>query len=257
MQASGAQTITVEDTFSMVHGSAGATTPASKLCKSEVDIVCGIAHATLGASPINWLEMRDDYAQIRELIANTIDGFDNFNHKLLTPFGFHLRNNAANLIWKTANGRANFAASSLPVSLYSESVDAVLAQKRESIFTLQSLRSHDQYNTTIYGMDDRYRGVSGERNLIFINPKDAKKIGLEEGQLVSIESIWDDNTSRRIDGFTLYFYDIPRGNVAGYYPETNPLVPIDSVGAGSATPTSKSIPVIIKASEKPALIQVN
>jgi molybdopterin-dependent oxidoreductase alpha subunit len=253
-QASGAQTITVEDTFSMVHGSAGTSTPASPLCKSEIDIVCEIAHATLGATPISWREMRDDYAKIRELIAGTIDGFSNFNEKIQTPQGFHLSNSAANLTWKTFNGKANFSGSALPTSLYSESVDEVLAQKRETILTLQSLRSHDQYNTTIYGMDDRYRGVRGERNIIFMNSSDAAKLHLEEGSLVSVESIWDDNVSRILDGFKLYFYDIPRGNVAGYYPETNPLVPIDSVGSQSATPTSKSIPVIIRASEKLAPI---
>ncbi len=256
-QATGPQTITVEDTFSMVHGSAGTTTPISDLCKSETDIVCEIAQATLGSKPIDWLAMRDDYTKIRELIADTIEGFTDFNQKLNTPFGFHLRNSAANLEWNTPNQRANFGASALPTSLYNESVTALLAEKRELIFTLQSLRSHDQYNTTIYGMDDRYRGVKGERNVIFMHQLDAKKLRLEEGCLVSIESIWDDNVSRKLDGFKLYYYDIPRGNVAAYYPETNPLVPIDSVGSGSATPTSKSIPVVIKASGKAAPIVIN
>jgi len=253
-QATGAQTITVEDTFSMVHGSAGNTKPASSMCKSEVDIVCEIANATLGAMPVDWLEMRDDYSKIRDLIADTIEGFSDFNTKLLTPFGFHLNNSASNLHWNTGNGRANFNVEKLPTSLFDETVDSALAQKRELILTLQSVRSHDQYNTTIYGMNDRYRGVSGERNIIFINHLDAEVLRLKEGDKVSIESIWDDNVSRKLDGFTLYLYDIPRGNVAGYYPETNPLVPIESVGKDSSTPTSKSIPVIIKASNKPNVI---
>ena len=253
-QAGGPQTITVEDTFSMVHGSAGTTTPISTLCKSETDIVCEMAQATLGSKPIDWLAMRNDYSKIREHIANTIEGFTNFNQKLAIPFGFHLRNSAANLEWLTPNKRANFSVSALPESLYCESVSALIADKRELVFTLQSLRSHDQYNTTIYGMDDRYRGVLGERNVIFMHPLDAKKLKLADGCIVSIESIWDDNVSRKLDGFKLYLYDIPRGNVAAYYPETNPLVPIDSVGGESATPTSKSIPVIIRASDKTAPI---
>jgi len=247
-QASGPQTITVEDTFSMVHGSAGATKPISELCKSETDIICEIAQATLGALPIDWLAMRDDYSKIRELIAGTIEGFSDFNQKLAIPFGFHLRNSAAHREWKTSNALANFSTEILPKSLFNESLTALVAQKHEIVFTLQSMRSHDQYNTTIYGMDDRYRGIKGERNVIFINHLDAKKLKLEEASLVSIESIWDDNITRKIDGFRLYFYDIPRSNVAAYYPETNPLVPINSVGNESSTPTSKSIPVIIRAS---------
>lgn len=257
VQASGPQTISVEDTFSMVHGSTGTTEPISELCKSETSIVCEMAQATLGDAPIDWLAMRDDYSKIRELIANTIVGFTDFNHKLATPFGFHLRNSAANLEWNTHNKRANFNSSPLPKSLFTDTVSAMVADKRELVFTLQSLRSHDQYNTTIYGMDDRYRGVTGERTVIFMNHLDAKKLKLENGCLVSIESIWDDNVGRTLDGFTLYFYDIPRGNVAAYYPETNPLVPIHSVGGESSTPTSKSIPVIIRASKLKAPIVLN
>ena len=111
------------------------------------------------------------------------------------------------------------------------------------------MRSHDQYNTTIYGMDDRYRGIQGERKVLFIHPKDASKLGFKESDVVKITSIWQDNISRDVSGFKLVFYDIPKGNLAAYYPETNPLVPIDSVGKQSYTPTSKSIAVVLEKDE--------
>ena len=110
---------------------------------------------------------------------------------------------------------------------------------------MQTLRSHDQYNTTIYGMDDRYRGIEGDRRVLFINAKDAKREGFVDGDRVTITSVWLDNETRAISGFKLVFYDIPRGNLAAYYPETNPLVPLDSVGDGSFTPTSKAIGVLL------------
>jgi anaerobic selenocysteine-containing dehydrogenase len=110
-------------------------------------------------------------------------------------------------------------------------------------FTLQTLRSHDQYNTTIYGLDDRYRGVYGQREVVFIHPDDMQALGFSEGELVDIETLWNDGITRRVSGFKLVPYNIPRGNLAAYYPETNPLVPLSSYGDGSGTPTSKSVPV--------------
>ncbi len=108
---------------------------------------------------------------------------------------------------------------------------------------MQTLRSHDQYNTTIYGLDDRYRGVYGQREVVFIHPDDMASLGFSEGQLVDIETLWNDGLTRRVSGFKLVPYNIPRGNLAAYYPETNPLVPLSSYGDGSGTPTSKSVPV--------------
>ncbi|MDO6719384.1 FdhF/YdeP family oxidoreductase [Psychrosphaera sp. 1_MG-2023] len=248
-QSSGEQAITVEDTFSMVHASKGANTPVGPNLKSETAIVAAIANATLGDNIVDWSTLAEDYGQIRNLIEKTIPGFDNFNQQIATPGGFHLVNSAANYHWQTHSGKANFTASQLPTSLYPAAVVAIIEKQKAPIFTLQSLRSHDQYNTTIYGMDDRYRGVFGERNVVFINKKDASRLKLEEGTWVSLTSIWHDNQTRMVDGFKLIFYDIPLGNVAAYYPETNPLVPIDSFGDGSFTPTSKSIPVIISASK--------
>lgn len=119
----------------------------------------------------------------------------------------------------------------------------------EAPFTLQTLRSHDQYNTTIYGLDDRYRGVYGQREILFIHPDDMGELGLNDGDKVDIETIWHDGITRKVSGFKLVAYDIPRGNLAAYYPETNPLVPLGSVGDGTGTPTSKSVPVKITRSE--------
>jgi molybdopterin-dependent oxidoreductase alpha subunit len=252
MQEGFAQQVTVEDTFSMVHASAGSAPPISDMCRSETYIVANIAHHTLRHkqphtnNDIDWLALCKDYNKIRDLIANTIEGFEQFNQRLQTPNGFYLQNAAAVKQWRTHNGKANFGFAALPSSLYGESVDTEIAKQSQPIYTLQSMRSHDQYNTTIYGADDRYRGIKDARNVVFINRKDAEKSGFTENQLVDIEAIWDDSVTRELKHFVLVFYDIPRGNVAAYYPEANPLIPIDSVGDQSFTPTSKSVPVILK-----------
>lgn len=248
-QKSGEQAITVEDTFSMVHASRGGNEPVSDKLMSETAIVCHMAQATLGSFPHDWLSLCEDYSIIRELIAKTIAGFDGFNERLQQPGGFHLTNSAANLDWRTPSNKAEFSSAKLPSSLFPSRVDNLIEKHATPIFTLQSLRSHDQYNTTIYGLDDRYRGVFNERKVLFVNPKDCQKLGLMEGDWVDITSIWDDQVTRSVDGFKIVYYDIPRGNVAAYYPETNPLVPIDSYGDGSFTPTSKSIAVIISPSK--------
>jgi molybdopterin-dependent oxidoreductase alpha subunit len=245
LQKSGPQKITVEDTFSMVHASHGTSTPASEYCRSETDIVAEIAHHTLEHGNIDWLELRDDYAKIRDLIAQTIEGFDDFNKKVASPQGFHLTNSAACLTWNTESKKANFNPVPLPEHILSEEMAIKIAEHQEQIFILQSLRSHDQFNTTIYGLDDRYRGINGDRKVLFINALDAQKLKLKEDELVEIQSLWNDGQLRSIDGYKLVFYDIPQGNLAAYYPETNPLVPIDSYGDKSFTPTSKSIPVSI------------
>lgn len=252
LQQTGPQKITVEDTFSMVHASAGTNQPVSEACLSETDIIAQIANATLTDSKLDWLSLRDDYAKIRDLIANTIAGFTDFNHKITQPAGFHLTNSAAKLKWHTPSKRANFNASALPDSVIADCSSKAQSMGKNShnpLFLLQSLRSHDQYNTTIYGMDDRYRGIKGKRNILFINPQDAQKLGFSEDQQVNIESICDDGIKRQVQNFSLVFYDIPAGNLAAYYPETNPLVPIDSIGIDSQTPISKAIPVKLTAAK--------
>lgn len=253
LQMSGNQKITVEDTFSMVHASTGAAEPISELCLSETDIVARIAHATLGSSTVDWLALRDDYSRIRDLIEKTIAGFEQFNERIRQPSGFHLEHAAANLVWKTPSGRAEFRASQLPLSILPECTRHAEQMSDEPVLLLQSLRSHDQYNTTIYGMDDRYRGIKGQRDVLFMNEADAAQWGFSDGQRVDMQAICNDGRERIVRDFQVVFYEIPRGNIAAYYPETNPLVPIDSIGAGSFTPTSKSIPVRVTASVKNAI----
>ena len=241
-QATGNQFITVEDSFSMVHASEGIGIPLAETQRSETSIVAGIAQAVLGDEKVKWRELAGDYNLIREHIAATIPGFADFNAKCDIPGGFYLGNAAAELRFNTPSQKAEFNASALPTSLF-PTLD------QDVPFTLQTLRSHDQYNTTIYGLDDRYRGVFGQREVVFINPDDMADLGFTEGQNVDIETLWNDGITRRVSGFKLVPYNIPRGNLAAYYPETNPLVPLNSFGDDSGTPTSKSVPVKLELSE--------
>jgi molybdopterin-dependent oxidoreductase alpha subunit len=252
LQEEGPQGVTVEDTFSMVHISHGQLKPKSPLMRSEPAIIAGIANATLGKHPIDWLWTVADYSRIRDLIADTIAGFTDFNKKLLHPGGFHLGNDAANRIWNTSTGKAQFAPSELPAHLIPEGVRN-LDEKPDLI--LQTMRSHDQYNTTLYGLDDRYRGVYGMRDVVFVNEQDIRKLGYEPGQKVDMISLWADGRERRVSGFTLIAYDIPPGQAAAYYPETNPLVPLESYGDRTFTPTSKFIAIRLEPAQASNLIQ--
>ncbi len=239
LQESGRQFITVEDSFSMVHASEGIGKPLAATQRSETAIVAGIAAATLGCEKLDWLALSADYNLIRDHIAATIPGFTDFNEKCAEPGGFWLGNAAASYRFATPSGKAEFSPAPLP-----QSVTPV-----EAPFILQTLRSHDQYNTTIYGLDDRYRGVYGQREVLFMNPDDIAALGLEPGDDVDIETHWNDGIERKVTGFKLVSYAIPRGNLAAYYPETNPLIPLSSFGDGTGTPTSKSVPVSITASQ--------
>ncbi|MGM3190652.1 FdhF/YdeP family oxidoreductase [Dickeya dadantii subsp. dieffenbachiae] len=250
MQASGPQFVTVEDSFSMVHASEGISPPLSDQQRSETAIVAGIAHAVLGRDHLDWLALAADYNLIRDHIAATLPGFADFNQRCAEPGGFWLGNAAAAYRFNTATGHARFGAAPLPDSVVPVSGDA------PAPFTLQTLRSHDQYNTTIYGLDDRYRGVYGQRDVLFMHPEDIAALGLQDGDRVDIETLWHDDVERKVTGFRLVGYDIPRGNLAAYYPETNPLVPLSSYGEGTFTPTSKSVPVRITPSETVALQRI-
>ncbi|MBD8161453.1 FdhF/YdeP family oxidoreductase [Erwinia persicina] len=241
IQASGPQFITVEDSFSMVHASEGVGKPIAATQRSETWIVAGIAHAVLGSEKVDWLSLAGDYNKIRDHIAATLPGFSDFNDKCDLKGGFYLGNAAAELRFNTLHNKAQFSAAALPASLFPQ-LDV------EVPFTLQTLRSHDQYNTTIYGLDDRYRGVYGQREVLFINQDDMEKMGFAAGDHVDIETLWNDGITRKVSGFKLVPYAIPHGNLAAYYPETNPLVPLSSFGDGSGTPTSKSVPVKISLS---------
>ncbi|SFM26320.1 FdhF/YdeP family oxidoreductase [Marinobacter zhejiangensis] len=239
-QATGPQGVTVEDSFSMVHISYGQIEPHSPALRSEPAIIAGMAKAVLGNHPIDWDHVVGDYGRIRVLVSDIVPGFEDFNDRIRHPGGFHLGNAAAQCLWNTGSGKAQFSASQLPVSLIHDGMHNG-AGKPDLI--LQTLRSHDQYNTTLYGLDDRYRGVFGARDVIFANEADIRLLGFKPGDRADLVSLWEDGRERRVSGFMLVAYDLPRGQAAAYYPETNPLVPLDSYGDRSYTPTSKFIAI--------------
>lgn len=251
IQTEGPQAVTVEDSFSMVHASNGQLQPLSNQMRSEPAIIAGIAAATLGSKPVDWNWLVADYARIRDLIAETIPGFRDFNERVKNPGGFYLGNSAGARKWNTPSGRANFRANVLPRDLVHERTRAtgILPD-----LIMQSMRSHDQYNTTIYGLDDRYRGVKGQRDVLFVNEADIIRLGFKPGQKADIVSIWDDGRERRVKGFTLLAFDIPAGQAAAYYPEVNPLVPLESTGDGSHTPTSKFVAIRLEMASETGLI---
>ncbi|GAA5165364.1 FdhF/YdeP family oxidoreductase [Viridibacterium curvum] len=229
MQASGPQGVTVEDSMSMVHISQGMNPPASPDLMSEPAIVAHLAAATLPQSKTRWLWLIEDYRRIRDRIEAVVDGFMHFNERLRAPGGFYLGNSARERRWVTANGRASFMTHALPIIPKSD-------------FRLMTVRSHDQYNTTVYGLDDRYRGVYGHRRVCFINREDLARQGLKAGEWVDITSVWDDG-ERTAKRFLLVEYDIPDGCLASYFPETNALVPLGAFADEARTPASKSVPV--------------
>jgi molybdopterin-dependent oxidoreductase alpha subunit len=237
-QATGRQAVTVEDSMSMVHASRGLNAPASETLRSEPAIVAALAQATLGAeSGIDWMGLIADYGRIRDLIEAVFpDTFPDYNERIKAPGGFRLPLPHADRVWKTASGKAQFIA---PTS-------EALADPRRGladVLLLTTLRSHDQYNTTVYGLNDRYRGVKGRRDVVFANPADLADLGLREGDHVDLTAGFDDDPSRAVRGFTLVARDLPRGCLAAYYPEANPLVVLADRDQRSGAPAYKSIPV--------------
>ncbi|EIJ46887.1 anaerobic (selenocysteine-containing) formate dehydrogenase [Herbaspirillum sp. GW103] len=249
LQKSGPQGVTVEDSMSMVHVSYGINKPASEHLMSETAIVAHLAEATMksrnNGPKIDWLWYAEDYSRIRDAIEKVYDAFKGYNERIANPGGFHLGVASRDRVWKTGSGKANFIVHEIPKDTPIHRARAIHGEK---LLTLMTTRSHDQYNTTIYGMDDRYRGVFGQRRVVFINPADLQMLGLKDGEWVDITSVWDDGVERRADGFLLVEYDIPRGCIGSYYPETNPLVPLESFADKARTPTSKSIPVLLSRS---------
>ena len=235
------QIVTVEDSMSMVHGSGGINKPASKELRSEIAIIAGMAAATVGSGRIDWAAMAEDYDRIRDRIERTVPGFAGYNVRVRRPRGFMLRNLAAERVFETATGRANFSADNLPAA-----TEHQVAAGADNTFVLQTFRSHDQYNTTIYGLDDRYRGVYGERRVIFCHPDDLATLRQSFGERVDVVGLHADGTSRIAEDFRLVPFDMPRGSLAGYYPELNVLVPLSTFGAESDTPTSKSVLVTVR-----------
>jgi molybdopterin-dependent oxidoreductase alpha subunit len=226
------QRVTVEDSMSAVHVSRGPLKPASPDLKSEVDIVCSIAEATLGTDgPVPWSEYRSDYAHIRKAISHVVPGCEAYDEKVNQPGGFVLPHPPRDSrTFPTKADRAIFSASPMEV-----------VTVPEGRLLLQSLRSHDQFNTTIYGLSDRYRGISGGRRVVFLHPDDIAAQGFANGDVVDLVSEWEDGTERTVPSFRIVEYDTPRGCAAAYYPEVNPLTPLDSTAEGSNQPSYKSI----------------
>ena len=239
-QAGGVQAVTSEDSFSMINASIGHRLPASPHLKSELAIVTGIAKATLAPGPkLKWDEWTGDYASVRNLIETTYpEDFRGFNDRMFEPGGFYRGNGAHERIWKTDSGKAVFTD---PARLNALGFADVPGRYR-----LLTMRSNDQFNTTIYGYSDRFRGIEGSRNVVLMNPQDIAEAGLHDGQSVRLVTDVDDGRHRALGGLKLTAYKIPRGTVASYYPECNVLVPITHHDLLSKTPASKAIPVRIE-----------
>ena len=235
VQAAGEQFVTVEDSMSMVHASRGRLAPAAPGLRSEVAILTSLGRALFGED-IGWGAMGDDYRVIRRHIEHVVPGFHSYEERVDTPGGFMLpRGPHDSRTFPTATGRARFTVN--PPSA---------AQVPEGHLLLQTVRSHDQFNTTVYGLDDRYRGIEGGRRVVFVNGGDLKARGLRDGDLVDLVSVWSDG-ERRAEGFRAVEYPTPAGCAAAYFPEANVLVPLDSTAEVSNTPASKSVVIRLEA----------
>ena len=236
VQGSGEQFVTVEDSMGVINSSRGRLAPASAELRSEVAIVCGIATVVFGVgSRVPWLEMAANYDLIRDRIARVVPGFADYNRRIREGV-FYLPNAPRDAReWRTPTKRANFTVASIP--------RRPLAAGE---FVMMTIRSHDQFNTTVYGLDDRYRGVFGGRRVVFMHEEDMRAVGLMQGQLVDLTNRFG-GVERVARSFMVAPYRIPRGCVATYFPEANVLVPIGSVAAKSNTPTSKYVVVTIAA----------
>ncbi|MFE9912072.1 FdhF/YdeP family oxidoreductase [Streptomyces clavifer] len=234
VQAGTKQFVTVEDSMGLVHSSRGNLAPASPHLLSEPAIVARLARAVLGPrSTTPWEEFEKDYGTIRDRVSRVVPGFEDFNARVARPGGFSLPHAPRDeRRFPTATGKANFTAA--PVEYPELPAGRLL---------LQTLRSHDQYNTTIYGLDDRYRGIRGGRRVVMVNPEDAHALGLPDGSYTDLVGEWKDGVERRAPGFRVVHYPTARGCAAAYYPETNVLVPLDSTADTSNTPASKSVVV--------------
>jgi molybdopterin-dependent oxidoreductase alpha subunit len=240
VQKGGEQFVSVENSMGVVHSSRGSLDPASRRLLSEPAIVARLARATLGGrGGVDWERLVEDYDRVRGLIERVIPGFDDYNRRVREPGGFYLPNLAREGVFKTSTGRANFTVHGLPRN-----------ELAPGQFLMMTVRSHDQFNTTIYGLDDRYRGVSGERRVVFLNPEDVRGQGLSAGQVVDLVSHFggEERTARR---FIVVPYQIPRRCAATYFPEANVLVPVAHVADKSNTPASKSVVISVRPSGAP------
>jgi molybdopterin-dependent oxidoreductase alpha subunit len=238
------QCVTVEDSMSMVHRSFGMRDPVSAGQRSEPAIVAGLAHATVGSERIDWPGLARDYGAIRDRIEasqqGVFDGFGHYNERIAQPGGFWLPNAARSRVFKTTSGRAEFKP-------HAVSQDGPVHRARQRlgdhVLALMTIRTHDQYNTTVYGLDDRYRGIYGGRHVVLINAQDIARLGFERFDFVDIHTASEDGIERSVAGFKLVPYDIPVGCVAAYFPEATPLLPLGLHAKHTRTPAAKEIPV--------------
>lgn len=228
------QRVTVEDSMSAVHASSGRLEPASPELRSEPAIVAGIAEAVLGdRTTVPWSDLVADYDRIRDRIEAVVPGFDDYNHRIDAPGGFVMPHPPRDeRRFETPSGKAVMSATTW-----------VPEEVPDGHLLLQTLRSHDQFNTTIYGLDDRYRGIRGGRRVVFVHPDDLTALGRVDGEIVDIVSVWRDDPPRRAPSFRLVAHEVAPGTCAAYFPEANVLVPLTSVAEGSNTPTSKAVVV--------------
>ncbi|MEN3238357.1 FdhF/YdeP family oxidoreductase [Methylobacterium ajmalii] len=242
-QPGGRQAVTMEDSTACIHGSKGYAEPASRHLLSEPRIVAGIAKATLAPNPrIDWDRWAGDYASVRDAIEATYPSeFKDFNARMWQPGGFRRPIPAAGRVWRTPSGKAHFVT---PRGL---SADPDTEQADPEVMRLITMRSNDQFNTTIYGYDDRFRGVKGTRMVLFMNRRDIERLGLRDAQTVDLVGAADDGVERRVAGFRVVAYDVPEGCIGGYYPECNPLIPLWHHAERSKVPAAKSVPVRIRA----------
>ncbi|GGO90940.1 hypothetical protein GCM10011329_04460 [Stakelama pacifica] len=241
VQESGPQSVSMEDSLSHIYGSVGKRTPASEHLRSELAIVAGIAKETLPPNPnVPWDRWVGDYSVVRDQIEKTYPGkFDQFNERMFQPGGFYRGNPARDRIWHTESGKAEF---SCP-----DQLTAFGVEEKPGRYRLITMRSNDQFNTTIYGYSDRMRGIEGTRDVLLISPEEMDAAGLKEGQVVSLVSDADDGVHRQLDGLTVTPFDLPRGCIGAYYPEANPLMPLWYHDQLSRTPAAKAVPVRILA----------
>jgi molybdopterin-dependent oxidoreductase alpha subunit len=243
IQAMGRQSVTVEDSMSMVHASRGGLKPASEHLRSEPKIIAGMALAAIPNTRVGWADLVADYGKIRDAIEAVFAEFADFNARIKKPGGFRLYVAASERNWLTPTKKANFL-------VYSGLDEDPRVANREAL-TLTTIRSHDQYNTTIYGLNDRYRGVTGRRDVVFVNERDLVSRGLKHGDLVDLSVVPDAGSKpggRVMRNLTAVAYNIAQGSIAAYYPEANVLVALDHYDAKSGTPSYKSIPVLLCAS---------
>jgi anaerobic selenocysteine-containing dehydrogenase len=243
VQATGAQALSMEDSLACIHGSRGVRAPASRQLISEIRLVAEIAKATLEPNPkVTWDAWADDYSLIRRAIGETYPAiFHDYETRMWEPGGFHRDLPARRRVWQTESQRADFVT---PKAL---DEDSDMPEDGHDVMRLITLRSNDQFNTTVYGYSDRFRGIEGTRMVVLMNPDDISRLGLREGQMVTMATSSKDGVTRERGGWRVTPYSIPVGCIGAYYPEANVLLPLWHYAEGSKTPAAKAIPVTVRA----------